>query len=85
MILACLTKKHRKNRPINDTGISTKKLLEIKMNNEIAHKTDEMLHQAVKSIDALLGEGYAKQNPELVSGFLIAASNNNIAESNKNI
>lgn len=54
------------------------------MNNEIAHKTDEMLHQAVKSIDALLGEGYAKQNPELVSGFLIAASNNNIAESNKN-
>ena len=52
------------------------------MNKEIAHTTDEMLHQAVKSIDALFGEGYAKLNPEIVSGFLIAASNNHIAVSN---
>tara|TARA_R110000737_G_C14574303_1_gene484595 strand:- start:907 stop:1104 length:198 start_codon:yes stop_codon:yes gene_type:complete len=52
------------------------------VDQEIAHITDAMLHQAVKSIDALLGEGYAKMNPELISGFIIAASNNNLAASN---
>ncbi|MDO6508762.1 hypothetical protein Q4506_17275 [Colwellia sp. 4_MG-2023] len=52
------------------------------MNNEIAHETDAMLHQAVKSIDTLFEEGYAQKNPELVSAFLLAASNNNIAASN---
>ncbi|MGK2231149.1 MAG: hypothetical protein ACI92O_000307 [Colwellia sp.] len=52
------------------------------MNEEIAHQTDAMLHQAVKSIDALFEEGYAQKNPELVSAFLIAASNNYVAASN---
>lgn len=38
-----------------------------------------MLHQAKKSVDALFGDGYAKAHPELVSGFMVAASNNQLA------
>jgi hypothetical protein len=49
------------------------------MDQEIAYKTDAMLHQAEKSIDALFGEGFAKNHPELVGSFMVAASNNNIA------
>ena len=29
--------------------------------------TDQYLYHAVKSVDARLGEGYAKKNPQLVS------------------
>jgi len=50
------------------------------MEEEIAYRTDAMLHQAKKSVDALFGEGYAEKHPELVSGFLVAASNNTIAK-----
>lgn len=49
------------------------------MNQEVAHETDAMLHQAKKSIDALFGDGYAEAHPELVSGFMVAASNNQLA------
>jgi len=49
------------------------------MDKDLAQDTDAMLHQAKKSIDALFGDDYAKSNPEIVSGFMIAASNNNIA------
>ncbi|WP_447032941.1 hypothetical protein [Vibrio parahaemolyticus] len=49
------------------------------MNQEIALETDAMLHQAKKSVDALFGDGYAKAHPELVSGFMVAASNNQLA------
>lgn len=40
--------------------------------------TDEMLHQAKSSIDHLFGDGYAEKHPELISGFIISASNNYI-------
>lgn len=35
---------------------------------------DVWLGQAVRSIDATFGDGYAKDHPELVSAFLKAAS-----------
>lgn len=37
------------------------------------------LRKAVDSIDEIFGDGYAKKNPELVSGFMIAASNDQTA------
>ncbi|MAA92946.1 MAG: hypothetical protein CML22_06660 [Rheinheimera sp.] len=49
------------------------------MDKEIGYRTDAMLHQAKKSVDALFGEGYAEKHPELVAGFLVAASNNTMA------
>ncbi len=49
------------------------------MDIEIAYQTDAMLHQAVKSIDAIFGDGYAEKHPELVGSFMVAASNNNVA------
>ncbi|MCE7626388.1 hypothetical protein LZT04_00895 [Vibrio fluvialis] len=49
-------------------------------NNELAHETDSMLHQAKRSIDALFGDGYAEKHPSLVGNFMIAMSNNKIAE-----
>lgn len=53
------------------------------MDKDIAYITDAMLHQAVKSIDALFEEeGYAKKHPELIAAFIISASNNHIAASN---
>lgn len=36
---------------------------------------DYWMQQAIESIDARLGEGYASKHPELISGFIIAASN----------
>ncbi|MBG0759498.1 hypothetical protein BOO22_08715 [Vibrio cidicii] len=45
-------------------------------NNELAHETDYMLHQAKRSIDALFGDGYAEKHPSLVGNFMIAMSNN---------
>lgn len=50
------------------------------MESEIAYETDAMLHQAVKSIDKLFEEdGYAKNHPELIGAFMLAASNFKIA------
>lgn len=49
------------------------------MSKEIAYRTDAILHQAAKSIDALFGEGYAKEHPELVAGFMVSAANSTIA------
>jgi hypothetical protein len=53
--------------------------MESSMDIEIAYQTDAMLHQAVKSINVLFGDGYAEQYPELVGSFMVAASNNNVA------
>lgn len=53
------------------------------MYKETIVTTDEQLSHAVKCIDSVFNEdGYAKAHPELVSGFIIAASNNDIAASN---
>tara|TARA_B100001059_G_scaffold219402_1_gene240451 strand:- start:4316 stop:4516 length:201 start_codon:yes stop_codon:yes gene_type:complete len=49
------------------------------MDKDLAQDTDQILHQAKQSIDTLFGDDYARNNPELVSGFMIAASNNKIA------
>ena len=35
--------------------------------DEAEYLTDQYLHHAVTSVDARLGEGYAKKNPQLVS------------------
>jgi len=35
--------------------------------SEAEFLTDQYLHHAVQSVDARLGEGYAKKNPQLVS------------------
>ena len=34
----------------------------------------EYLEQAIKTIDAAFGDGYAKKNPHLVSAFLAASA-----------
>lgn len=38
--------------------------------NEAEFLTDQYLYHAVTSIDARLGDGYAKKNPELVSTMI---------------
>lgn len=55
------------------------------MNKDIFWETDKVLHQAKKSIDELFGEGHANNHPELVSGFMVTASNNLIATNLSNI
>lgn len=41
--------------------------------------TANALNLAIKAIDLEFGVGFAKENPKLVSSFLIASSNNFIA------
>ena len=38
--------------------------------DEAEYLTDQYLHHAVTSVDARLGEGYAKKNPQLLSTML---------------
>ncbi|EGQ7810862.1 hypothetical protein I6Y99_004930 [Vibrio parahaemolyticus] len=46
---------------------------------QAGYTADFWLKQAIDSIDEAFGKGYAKDNPELVAGFLVAASNDQIA------
>lgn len=47
--------------------------------NQAGYTAEHWMKQAIESIDGMFGEGYAKKNPELISGFMIAASNDQLA------
>jgi len=47
--------------------------------------TDLYLHHAVQSVDARLGEGYAKKNPELVSTMVSLTATEHQNAINRNI
>ena len=47
--------------------------------------TDLYLHHAVESVDARLGEGYAKKNPQLVSTMVSLTATEHQNAINRNI
>lgn len=57
------------------------KTIEFRINDammEHNHEVDKrMLSDTIKAIDSLLGDGYAKQNPELIGSMLLARTRRN--------
>ena len=52
-----------------DSSLSATQLME-----QAAATADVYLYKGIKDIDAALGEGYAKEHPELLAGYMQAAA-----------
>ena len=48
---------------------------------EIVSLTEKQLKRSIEAVDREFGKNFSKKNPVLLGSFLIALSNNNLAES----